>query len=340
LFFVEAYRTDGDQRWREPVRGAASWMAHHLDTSAAGWAGCGLFTGIGGWTVALDEFAFASGDDEVRHHAATVVRAIMDRAAEADEGTQWHELTEILWGKRCIKISMKGPLASAFTAFVGLVVLLVSPQAAAAGQGNHIVDPRQGALLKLELAHQNSSGMLLHGCVSLAGDRVCLPRVTVDGHRLADLAVLTGDVVEASKHSRRLPLRSPTATRAGVAWAVFNYLVDVAAARDHIRVTTKQGRALAERELKFFESSPPPPGTIGPVPPGMTARQYFLSPRTIEGYRHGIVVSKERERIFRRYPGLKETRAFQRWLGSQVPRHLIRINGSKLDYSIADAYSP
>jgi lantibiotic modifying enzyme len=98
LFFVEAYRTGGDERWLEPVRGAASWMAHHLEESAAGWAGCGLFTGIGGWVLVLDEIASASDDDEVRHQAATVIRAIMDRAAKADEGTQWHELTEILWG--------------------------------------------------------------------------------------------------------------------------------------------------------------------------------------------------------------------------------------------------
>lgn len=98
LFFVEAYRTDGNERWLEPARGAASWMAHHLEESAAGLAGCGLFTGIGGWAVVLNELASASGDDEVRHQAATVIKAIMERAAEADRGVQWAEFTEILWG--------------------------------------------------------------------------------------------------------------------------------------------------------------------------------------------------------------------------------------------------
>jgi Lanthionine synthetase C-like protein len=78
LFFVEAHRTDGDERWLEPARGAASWMAHHLEESAVGWAGCGLFTGIGGWALFLDELASATDDDEVRDQAATVVKAIMD----------------------------------------------------------------------------------------------------------------------------------------------------------------------------------------------------------------------------------------------------------------------
>ncbi|HEX8917468.1 MAG TPA: lanthionine synthetase LanC family protein [Chloroflexota bacterium] len=98
LFFVEAYRTDGDKRWLEAARGAASWMSHHLAQTASGWAGCGLFTGIGGWAVVLDELASVSGDDGIRQQAATVVAAIMDRAAEAEGGRQWHELTEIIWG--------------------------------------------------------------------------------------------------------------------------------------------------------------------------------------------------------------------------------------------------
>lgn len=98
LFFVEAYRTDGDARWLEPARGAATWMARHLEEALAEWAGCGLFTGIGGWALALHELALASGDDQARQQAGTVVRAVMDRAVEAERGVHWHDLTEILWG--------------------------------------------------------------------------------------------------------------------------------------------------------------------------------------------------------------------------------------------------
>jgi hypothetical protein len=49
LFFLEAYRTDGDKKWLEPAAGAVGWMTRHLEETASGWAGCGLFTGIGGW---------------------------------------------------------------------------------------------------------------------------------------------------------------------------------------------------------------------------------------------------------------------------------------------------
>src|SRR5919202_3459688 len=63
LFFVEAYRTDHDERWLEPASGAAQWMAHHLEESAGQLAGCGLFKGVGGWALVLDELACASCND-------------------------------------------------------------------------------------------------------------------------------------------------------------------------------------------------------------------------------------------------------------------------------------
>ena len=52
MFFVEAFRTTGDERWLSAARSGARWMDAHLDESARSWAGCGLFTGIGSWTPA------------------------------------------------------------------------------------------------------------------------------------------------------------------------------------------------------------------------------------------------------------------------------------------------
>jgi len=139
-------------------------------------------------------------------------------------------------------------------AVAGVALLLVCPHAlqAAPAPSCH-VDPRGAALLRLELSLQGTSGMLPKGCTTLARERVCVPWVTVDGHRLADLAVLAGDVGEAiSNASRPLSLSSPTAMRAGVAEAVFNDLIALATQNAHIQVSMVAARAFAQRELNLY----------------------------------------------------------------------------------------
>jgi hypothetical protein len=55
MFFVEAFRTTGDERWLLAAREGVRWMDANLGASAGEWAGCGLFTGVGGWAVVLHE---------------------------------------------------------------------------------------------------------------------------------------------------------------------------------------------------------------------------------------------------------------------------------------------
>lgn len=98
LFFIEAYRTDGDERWLDAARQGARWMNAYLPESIEGWAGCGLFTGVGGWAFVLDQLADAKGDDAARAQAATVIEAIAQRFEDEGDGVHWHGLTEILWG--------------------------------------------------------------------------------------------------------------------------------------------------------------------------------------------------------------------------------------------------
>jgi lantibiotic modifying enzyme len=74
LFFVEAFRTTGDERWLAAAQQGRRWMENHLDASADEEAGCGLFTGIGGWAVVLDEMAEVAGDEESRQLAVREVR--------------------------------------------------------------------------------------------------------------------------------------------------------------------------------------------------------------------------------------------------------------------------
>lgn len=47
--------------WRLSLDGVAP-PRHAGDVPAAGWGGCGLFTGVGGWVVVLDEFAEMTGE--------------------------------------------------------------------------------------------------------------------------------------------------------------------------------------------------------------------------------------------------------------------------------------
>ncbi len=98
MFFVEAFRTTGDERWLAAATEGRRWMAAHLGDYAGQWAGCGLFTGIGGWAVVLDELADAAGDEAARQLAGRVLEEVAARASADGGGVHWHDLTEILWG--------------------------------------------------------------------------------------------------------------------------------------------------------------------------------------------------------------------------------------------------
>jgi hypothetical protein len=98
LFFTEAFRTTGDERWRAAARQGVRWMDSRLEVMAGEWAGCGLFTGVGGWAVVLDELADAADDDEARELAGRVLAVVAARASGGGGRVHWHDLTEILWG--------------------------------------------------------------------------------------------------------------------------------------------------------------------------------------------------------------------------------------------------
>jgi lantibiotic modifying enzyme len=98
MFFVEAFRTTGDERWLRAAREGARWMDAHLDETAEGWAGCGLLTGIGGWAVVLHELSTAAGDKQAGDLARRVLETVADHASVTAGGVHWHDLTEMVWG--------------------------------------------------------------------------------------------------------------------------------------------------------------------------------------------------------------------------------------------------
>jgi lantibiotic modifying enzyme len=109
LFFAEAFRTTGDQRWLAAAREGVRWIDAHLGASADAWAGCGLFTGIGGWAVVLNELAVAAGDEQASDLARRVLETVAARASVTDAGVHWHDLTEIMWGTAGIGCVMLSP---------------------------------------------------------------------------------------------------------------------------------------------------------------------------------------------------------------------------------------
>jgi lantibiotic modifying enzyme len=109
LFFVEAFRTTGDERWLAAAREGRRWMEAHLDDCLQEWAGCGLLTGAGGWAVVLDELAAAGSDEHARDLAGRVLEAVAAGASDAADGVHWHDLTEIVWGTAgigCLMLSL------------------------------------------------------------------------------------------------------------------------------------------------------------------------------------------------------------------------------------------
>ena len=98
MFFVEAFRTTGDERWLSAARAGARWMDAHLDESAGQWAGCGLLTGIGGWAVVLNELAAVAGDEQARGLARRVLETVAAHATADGDAVHWHDLTEMVWG--------------------------------------------------------------------------------------------------------------------------------------------------------------------------------------------------------------------------------------------------
>jgi lantibiotic modifying enzyme len=109
MFFVEAFRTTGDERWLSAARAGARWMDAHLEESSRSWAGCGLFTGVGGWAVVLHELAAAARDEQASGLARRVLETVAAHASVDGDGVHWHDLTEMVWGTAGIGCLMLTP---------------------------------------------------------------------------------------------------------------------------------------------------------------------------------------------------------------------------------------
>lgn len=97
LFFADAYRTLGDTRYLELAFGGVESLRTVLAANEPG-LGAGLFTGLAGIAVVIDELHRVSGDVRLLDDIRVTLDLIMERAITTDDGVQWADTTEILWG--------------------------------------------------------------------------------------------------------------------------------------------------------------------------------------------------------------------------------------------------
>jgi lantibiotic modifying enzyme len=94
LFFLEGYRSTGDQSLLKDARAGAD----HLLAAFAQEKESGLYVGIAGMGFALNETFKATGDSKYRQGALRCTQLIGERAKKAGKGIEWDDTTDIIAG--------------------------------------------------------------------------------------------------------------------------------------------------------------------------------------------------------------------------------------------------
>ncbi|HXG65972.1 MAG TPA: lanthionine synthetase LanC family protein [Blastocatellia bacterium] len=94
LFFMEAYRSTGDESYLKDARSGADYLLHALPEQNSP----GLYTGIAGIGFTLQETFKATKDNRYREGALRCARWLQEHAAAVGKGMQWNETTDIIAG--------------------------------------------------------------------------------------------------------------------------------------------------------------------------------------------------------------------------------------------------
>ena len=94
LFFLEAYRSTGDQSFLKDARSGAD----HLLATLANEKESGLYTGIAGIGFALTETFKATGESKYRQGALRCAQLLGERARKVGKGIEWNDTTDIIAG--------------------------------------------------------------------------------------------------------------------------------------------------------------------------------------------------------------------------------------------------
>ena len=94
LFFLEAYRSTGDESFLKDARAGADSLLAVL----AGEKEPGLYEGIAGIGFVLTETFKATGEQKYRQSALQCTRLLIERAKTAGKGIEWNDTTDIIAG--------------------------------------------------------------------------------------------------------------------------------------------------------------------------------------------------------------------------------------------------
>lgn len=99
LFFLEAHRATGNQRYLDIARSGADALLARLESAEAlGPGGGGLYTGLGGIGFILEETYAATSAPKYREGAVTCIQKLADHATRAGEGVEWNDSTDVVSG--------------------------------------------------------------------------------------------------------------------------------------------------------------------------------------------------------------------------------------------------
>lgn len=94
LFFIELYRSTGDQSYLKDARGGADYLLSHL----ADEKGNGLYEGIAGIGFTLYETFKATRDDKYRRGFLRCLDLLRKRSVKTGKGIEWSDTRDIISG--------------------------------------------------------------------------------------------------------------------------------------------------------------------------------------------------------------------------------------------------
>src|SRR5215216_40313 len=86
LFFIEAYRSTGDEAYLKDARDGADYLLAHLQNEESG-----LYVGTAGIGFTLEETYKATREAKYRQGVLRCLRALRERATKVGRGVEWGE---------------------------------------------------------------------------------------------------------------------------------------------------------------------------------------------------------------------------------------------------------
>lgn len=183
-----------------------------------------------------------------------------------------------------------------------------------------------------------SNGALPGGCATLVGHRICVPRVTVDGAALSQVAILTQMLGLATRPTTStLPdlaqivaaLSAPKTQQQAIASTVADQVLYVAAGTAITSTSAAAARTFTQEALQAYLADPAAGQAAGILPPGLSPQQYFGSPAMLGAYQRLAIIRGETSAITATHTTVGT------WVRQHLAAHIVLIDGAGPAFSLA-----